>query len=111
MTDALVQINDRLVKAARDRGRARVTFYCECGNCLADEVRLTPDEHEEIRVREDLIFAPGHDPPRRYRRPASVATRSNGANHRRALDSAAWRDLLTTRLIRTSARLTRSSGE
>lgn len=69
MTDALVEINDRLADAGRGRGDAGVTFFCECGECLAEEVPLLLDEHEEIRVREDLIFAPGHDAPRRYRQP------------------------------------------
>jgi hypothetical protein len=61
MTDALVDINDRLARAAIAHGAAAVTFFCECGECLADEVPLSLDEYEEIRVREDLIFAPGHD--------------------------------------------------
>ena len=69
MTDALVEINDRLADAARGGGTVGVTFFCECGECLAEEVPLPLDEHEEIRVREDLIFAPGHDAPRRYRQP------------------------------------------
>lgn len=110
MTDALVQINDRLAEAARTRGSATMTFYCECGDCLADEVRLSPDEHEQIRAREDLVFAPGHDAPRRYRQPGRRASRSNGSGRdRRATsrpgDSAEWRDLLTTSLIRASARV------
>src|SRR5262249_58598318 len=63
MTDALVQINDRLAEAARVKGSAAMTFFCECGDCLADEVRLSLDEHEEIRAREDLVFAPGHEAP------------------------------------------------
>ena len=67
MTDALVQINDRLADAARASGLATATFYCECGECPATDVRLSLDEQDEIRAREDLIFAPGHDAPRRYR--------------------------------------------
>ena len=67
MTDALVQINDRLARAATANGFATATFHCECGECLAQDVPLTLDEHEEIRARDDLIFAPGHDAPRRYR--------------------------------------------
>ena len=67
MTDALVQINDRLARAATASGLATATFHCECGECLAEDVRLTLDEHDEIRAREDLIFAPGHDAPGRYR--------------------------------------------
>jgi hypothetical protein len=67
MTDALVQINDRLARAATESGFDTATFHCECGECLAEDVRLSLDEHEEIRAREDLIFAPGHDAPRRYR--------------------------------------------
>lgn len=69
MTDALAQINDRLADAARAAGSATVSFFCECGDCMAEEVPLSLDEHEELRVREDLIFAPGHDAPRRYREP------------------------------------------
>jgi hypothetical protein len=74
-----------------------MTFYCECGDCLADEVRLSPDEHEQIRTREDLVFAPGHDAPRRYRQPVRPTSRTTY--------SAEWRDLLTTSLIRASARV------
>jgi hypothetical protein len=64
MTEALVQINDRLARAAPAKGTATTTFFCECGDCLAEDVPLSLDEHEEIRVREDLIFAPGHDAQR-----------------------------------------------
>jgi hypothetical protein len=67
MTDALVQINDRLADAARASGFATATFHCECGECPATDVRLSLDAQDEIRAREDLIFAPGHDAPRRYR--------------------------------------------
>lgn len=67
MTDALAQINDRLARAARAGGLATATFHCECGDCLAVDVPLSLDEHDEIRAREDLIFASGHDAPRRYR--------------------------------------------
>jgi len=67
MTDALVEINDRLASAARRREAGSITFYCECGDCLAEGVPLFIDEHDEIRAREDLIFAPGHDASRRYR--------------------------------------------
>lgn len=69
MTDALVRINDRLVEAARAREDETFTGFCECGDCLAEDVLLTVDGHEEIRAREDLIFADGHDAPRRYRTP------------------------------------------
>ena len=64
---ALVQTDDRFARAATAGGLATATFHCECGKCLAQDVRLTLDEHDEIRAREDLIFAPGHDAPRRYR--------------------------------------------
>ena len=67
MTEALVQINDRLAFAAREAGLAMATFHCECGECLATEVPLSLEDQDEIRAREDLIFAPGHDAPRRYR--------------------------------------------
>ena len=105
MTDALVQINDRLANAARAKGSATVTFFCECGNCLADEVRLSLDEHEEIRAREDLIFAREHDAPRRYKQPEGIDTHANGSSRgQRGLDCAEWRDLLTTSLIRAAGR-------
>lgn len=76
MTDALVQINDRLADATRASGMDTATFRCECGECPAQGVRLSLDEQDEIRAREDLIFAPGHDAPRRYRpaRPAGFAS-------------------------------------
>lgn len=67
MTEALVQINDRLAWVARVKRCATITFFCECGDCLAEEVSRSLDEHEEIRAREDLIFARGHDAPRDYR--------------------------------------------
>jgi hypothetical protein len=67
MTDAIVQINDRLAYAARAADLATATFHCECGECLAEDVQLSLDEHDEIRAREDLIFMSGHDAPRRYR--------------------------------------------
>ena len=60
MTDALVQVNDRLAHAARVNGFEMAVFHCECGDCLAEDVRLSLDEHEQIRAREDLIFASGH---------------------------------------------------
>lgn len=67
MTEALVQINDRLARAARAKRSEVATFFCECGDCLAENVPLSLDEHEEIRAREDLIFAPGHDAQRKNR--------------------------------------------
>ena len=60
MTEALVQINDRLARAARASGFEAAVFHCECGDCLAEAVRLSVEEHDEIRAREDLIFAPEH---------------------------------------------------
>ena len=67
MTEALVQINDRLAEAAGASGFSMAVFHCECGECLAEDVRLSLDEHDEIRAREDLIFASGHSVSRRYR--------------------------------------------
>ena len=64
MTETLVQINDRLAWVARAKRSATVTLFCECGDCLAEDVPLSLDEHEEIRAREDLIFARGHDAQR-----------------------------------------------
>jgi hypothetical protein len=64
MTDALVLVNDRLAAAAELRGIPYIRFFCECGNCVAEEVPLSLDEHEEIRAREDLIYAAGHEAPR-----------------------------------------------
>jgi hypothetical protein len=63
MTNALVQINDQLARAARASGFEGAVFHCECGDCLAEDVRLSLDEHDEIRGREDLIFAPEHSIP------------------------------------------------
>jgi hypothetical protein len=88
MTDALVQINDRLARAARAQGSTDAAFFCECGHCLAEEVRLSLDEREEVRAREDLIFAPGHDSQRDYRsEPGGVA-----------------RDILTKSIVRFAER-------
>jgi hypothetical protein len=64
MTDALVQINDQLALAARTSGFDAMVFHCECGECLAEDVYLSIEEHDEIRAREDLIFAPDHSIPR-----------------------------------------------
>lgn len=93
MTGALVQINDRLATVARAKGSsATFTFFCECGDCLAEEVLLSVDGHEEIRAREDLIFAVGHDAPRDYRSAAGGVAR----------------DVLTRSLIRAERDLSRS---
>ena len=59
LTEALAQINDKLAAAARDD--SEVIFFCECGDCLAENVRLSLDEFDRIRAREDIVFAPGHD--------------------------------------------------
>lgn len=67
MTEALVQINDQLALAARASGFDSMVFHCECGECLAEDVRLSLEEHDEIRAREDLIFAPHHRLPRSRR--------------------------------------------
>ena len=93
MTDALVQINDRLARAARAQKSSGAAFFCECGNCLAEEVLLSLDEQEEIRAREDLIFAPGHDSQGDYRsEPGGVA-----------------RELLTRSIVRFAERKELSS--
>lgn len=76
MTETLVQSNDRLAKTALAKGAAATTFFCECGDCLAEEVRLSLAENEEIRVREDLIFAPGHDAQRDDRSAGGGAARA-----------------------------------
>jgi hypothetical protein len=67
MTNALVQINDQLALAAGASGFEAMVFHCECGECLAEDVRLSIEEHDEIRAREDLIFAPDHGIPRSRR--------------------------------------------
>ena len=94
MTEAIVQINERLRAAAR-AGEPVAEFFCECGDCLAESVSLSLDGYEEIRDREDLIFAPGHEAPRRYRQP--------GPGHRAGALGAAQRDVLITALIRAGA--------
>jgi hypothetical protein len=68
MTDALVRVNDQLAEAARAREDETFTGFCECGDCLAADVLLTVDGHDEIRDREDLIFADGHEAPLRSRK-------------------------------------------
>jgi hypothetical protein len=102
MTDALVEINDRLAAVARAREVASASFYCECGNCLAEEVALSVEEHEEIRDREDLIFVPGHDAPRRYRAPRRVGPGAFQTRSSAARDRAAMRRELVQRLVRTA---------
>jgi hypothetical protein len=104
MTDALVEINDRLAKAAASKGAVAVTFFCECGECLAEDVALSLDEHEEIRARDDLIFAPGHDAPRRYRRPerTSLLPRGSSGDWPTLFDSGEWRGPLTRSAMRAA---------
>jgi hypothetical protein len=99
MTDALVEINDRLARAARAHERMTAGFFCECGNCLAENVPLSLEEHEEIRDREDLIFAPGHDASRPQRLPQRVSSASTQLG---SLDFAEWRLLRVQRLVRTA---------
>jgi hypothetical protein len=97
MTDTLVRTNDRLADAARASGSPTATFFCECGDCLALEMPLSLDEHEEIRAREDLIFVPGHDVPRRRQPPGASADTD-------------WRELLLTRLLRAPLPVPRHIG-
>lgn len=97
MTEALVQINDRLGAAAR-AGEPVTYFYCECGDCLAEDVLLSLDGYEEIRDREDLIFAPGHEAPRRYRKPSA-----SHSSYPQAFD-AVRRDLLIATLMKPPVR-------
>ena len=106
MTDALVEINDRLAAAATSRGSAAATFFCECGECLAEDVFLSLDEHDEIRARDDLIFAQGHDAPRRYRQPARtpVSAGHPGDDWSTLFDSGEWRGVLTKSAMRLTER-------
>ena len=100
MTDALVHINDRLAQAARAQGFPAASFYCECGDCLAEAVPLSLEEHDEIRAREDLVFAQSHDTPARYRHPAPPSV---SPPEWVALDSGEWRAALTRSLMRVVA--------
>lgn len=97
MTEALVQINERLRAAAR-AGEPVAEFFCECGDCLAESVSLSLDGYEEIRDREDLIFAPGHEAPRRYRKPGP-----GHSGYRAGALGAAQRDALIAAVIRAGA--------
>ncbi|HET8751959.1 MAG TPA: hypothetical protein VFM43_05485 [Gaiellaceae bacterium] len=101
MTDALVEINDRLARATRAHDLVAANFFCECGNCLAENVPLSLEEHEEIRVREDLIFAPGHDAPRPDRLPRRVSSASTQLG---SLDFAESRLVRVQRLVRAAPR-------
>lgn len=99
MTEALVHVNDCLATAAKARGSTAVSFFCECGDCLAEGVYLSLDEHEEIRAREDLVFARGHDAPTRYR----PTTRLSSLTHEFSRERAdAWRELLARNLTRAA---------
>ena len=101
MTDALGQINDRLARAARANELSSASFYCECGDCLAEHVPLSLEEHDEIRAREDLIFAPGHE----LRRPDRTPQRVSSASTRRGSpDFAESRLVRIQHLIRTAVR-------
>jgi hypothetical protein len=109
MTDALVEINDRLAEAAWPRYGETTTFFCECGDCLAECVALSLDEHDEIRAREDLIFAPGHETPRRYRKPHPLAASApTGAQDldEWMLVSGSWRGVLIQSLSGVARRTT-----
>jgi len=101
MTDALAQINDRLADAACAVGSPTATFFCECGDCMAEEVRLSLDEHEELRAREDLIFATGHGAPRRYREPRLLGWKSN-PSYAEFGNSERWRVALLYALTRSA---------
>jgi hypothetical protein len=109
MTDALVEINDRLAEAAWPRYGETTTFYCECGDCLAECVSLSLDEHDEIRAREDLIFAPGHESPRRYRKthllPGSLPAGTQDSAEW-LLASGSWRGVLIQSLNGVARRTT-----
>jgi hypothetical protein len=106
MTDALVHVNDCLAIAARAKGSTVVVFFCECGDCLAEGVYLSLDEHEGIRAREDLIFARGHDAPLRYRPTTRLSTLAREFSRNRP---DVWRDLLAWNLIRAAERAATSS--
>jgi hypothetical protein len=97
MTEALVEINDRLGAAAR-AGEPVTFFFCECGDCFAEDVLLSLDGYEEIRDREDLIFAPGHDAPRRYRKPSP----SQSGYPSDVLEAVPWRDVFVAALLKAS---------
>ena len=97
MTEALVQINDRLGAAAR-AGEPVSRFFCECGACLAEGVILSLDDYEEIRDREDLIFAPGHEAPRPCRKPSP-----SRSSYRPGAPDAVRRDVLITTLMKAHA--------
>ena len=101
MTDALGQINDRLARAARANERSSGNFYCECGNCLAENVPLSLEEHDEIRAREDLIFASGHELRRPGRTPQRVSSASTQTG---TLGFAESRLVRIQHLIRTAVR-------
>jgi hypothetical protein len=101
MTDALVEINDRLARAVRVHEGSTADFFCECGNCLAENVPLSLEEYEEIRDREDLIFAPGHEAPRPERLPQRVSSASTQLG---SLDFAESRLVRVQRLARSAPR-------
>jgi len=108
MTDALVHVNDCLAIAAGAKRSTAVIFFCECGDCLAEGVYHSLDEHEEIRAREDLIFARGHDSPMRYRPTTtrlSTLVRESSREH-----PDVWRDLLVRNLNRAAERASRSTS-
>jgi hypothetical protein len=95
MTEALVQINDQLAQAARASGFDAAVFHCECGDCLAEDVGLSLEEHDEIRAREDLIFAPEHNAPTGRAKRADSARQGRAvARHQIVLNcSNGWRQL------------------
>ena len=101
MTDALGQINDRLARGARASELSGATFYCECGSCLAEHVTLSLEEHDEIRAREELIFAPGHELRPSDRMPQRV---SSASTPRGSMDFVESRLVRIQHLIRTAVR-------
>jgi hypothetical protein len=35
-------------------------FFCECGECFGERVRLLPEDFDLLLVQEELVLAPGH---------------------------------------------------
>jgi hypothetical protein len=93
ISSSLVQTNDRLAAAARANKSDSATFLCECGNCLAQEVPLALEEHDQIRARDDLIFAEGHDGHTRGPTRSPIPALP-GYGQWDPLDAQPWRSLL-----------------
>jgi hypothetical protein len=54
--------NDRIYDVLWGVEAEEGSFVCECNRSCAEEVIMTPGEYLRLREREELVYAPGHEP-------------------------------------------------